>query len=89
MLVRNHIRGGDFHVLEQSGEQARAVSLGAQILTMRKLHDSVINKIDAASSSFWKAKEGTDGPAVLGLMDRQRLKMWLRDMYRELDDITV
>ena len=25
----------------------------------------------------------------LGLMDRQRVKMWLRDVYRELDEVGV
>ena len=91
VLVRNHVRGGDFSVLEQSGEQSRALSLGAQVVTMRKLHDTVINKIDASSSSFWKAKtpQESEGPNGLGLMERQRLKMWMRDIYRELDEIEV
>ena len=91
VLVRNHVRGSDFHVLEQSGEQSRAMSLGAQVVTMRKLHDTVINKIDATSSSFWKAKtpQESEGPNSLGLMERQRLKMWMRDIYRELDEIEV
>jgi hypothetical protein len=86
VLVRNHVRGNDFSVLEQSGEQARAMSMGAKVLSVRHLHDGVINKIDAGSSSFWKAKNGEDGH-TLGLMERQRLKMWLRDVYRELDDV--
>lgn len=88
VLVRNHIRGNDFSVLEQSGEQARAIAMGAHVMSLKKLHDGVIQKIDAASSSFWKAKTAhdTDG---LGLMDRQRVKMWLRDVYRDLDDIGV
>lgn len=91
VLVRNHVRGSDFHVLEQSGEQSRAMSLGAQVVTLRKLHDTVINKIDAGSASFWKAKtpQENDGPNSLGLMERQRLKMWLRDTYRELDEIEI
>jgi hypothetical protein len=88
VLVRNHIRGSDFSVLEQSGEQARALSFGAKVVTMRKLHDTVIQKIDAASISFWNAREG-DNDATLGLMDRQRLKMWMRDVYREIDDVEV
>jgi hypothetical protein len=90
VLVRNQIRGNDFSVLEDSGEQARAVSFGAQIMTLRHLHNGVMNKIDAASSSFWAAKNPTDTQgAGLGLMDRQRLKMWLREAYRELDGVGV
>jgi len=88
VLVRNQVRGNDFAVLEQSGEQARALGLGAKIVSVKKLHESAINKIDAASSSFWNAKH-PDGQPTLGLMDRQRVKMWLRDLYRELDDAGV
>jgi hypothetical protein len=90
VLVRNQIRGNDFSVLEQSGEQARALQLGARIVSIKRLHESVMQKIDAGSSSFWKAKNGNEpGGAGLGLMDRQRVKMWLRDVYREIDDIGV
>lgn len=89
VLVRNQIRGNDFAVLEQSGEQARAQSLGAQVMTLKHLHDGVIHKIDAGSSSFWKAKTAQDPGSGLGLMDRQRVKMWLRDAYREIDDVGV
>jgi len=89
VLVRNQVRGSDFGVLEQSGEQARALGLGAKIVSVKKLHDSAINKIDAASSSFWNAKTSDGHTAALGLMDRQRVKMWLRDVYRELDDAGV
>ena len=90
VLVRNQIRGNDFSVLEQSGEQARAIQLGARVVSIKKLGDSVINKIDAGSSSFWKAKNPQDPTGGgLGLMDRQRVKAWLRDVYREIDDVGV
>jgi len=88
VLVRNQVRGNDFGVLEQSGEQARALGLGAKIVSVKRLHDGAINKIDATSSSFWNAKNG-DNHAALGLMDRQRVKMWLRDVYRDLDDVGI
>ena len=90
VLVRNQVRGNDFSTLEQSGEQARALQLGAKIVSIRKLNETVMNRIDAGSSSFWKAKtshDSTDGG--LGMMDRQRVKMWLRDVYREIDDVGV
>ena len=87
VLVRNQVRGNDFSVLEQSGQQARALDAGAKIVTLKKLHDGVIQKIDAGSSSFWKARTAQDADGGgLGLMDRQRVKMWLRDIYTELDN---
>jgi hypothetical protein len=90
VVVRNQVRGNDFSVLELSGEQSRAQQLGGKIIAVKRLHDGVINKIDAASSSFWNAKTPQEGQGPgLGLMERQRVKMWLRDVYREIDDIGV
>jgi len=89
VLVRNQVRGNDFHVLEQSGEQARAQSLSAKVVSIKKLHDGVIQKVDSGSSTFGDAKGAEKDAGGLGLMDRQRLKMWLRDAYRELDEVGI
>ena len=87
VLVRNQVRGADFAVLDQSGLQDKAMALGAKVITLKKLHEGVVNKIDADSSSFWKATQTE--PGGLGLMDRQRLKMWLRDAYREIESAGI
>jgi len=89
VLVRNQVRGNDFSQLEQSGEQARAEALGARVVTIKRLHEGVINKIDSGSSSFWKAKTSDKDTTGLGLMDRQRVKMWLRDSFREMDEVGI
>ena len=90
VLVRNQLRGDDFSQLDKSGEQGRAIALGAQVITFKHLHDPVVNKIDAANASFWAAKNNTgrDGPG-LGLMERQRLKMWLGHAMAEIDKVAV
>lgn len=86
VLVRNQLRGDDFSLLEQSGQQARAVALGAQVVNLKHLQDAVVHKIDARDSSFWAAASGTatQGP-VLGMMERQRLKMWQQHAYAGLE----
>jgi hypothetical protein len=89
VLVRNQVRGSDFSALEQSGEQARAIGMGAHVVSVKRLHESAIQKIDNSNSSFWKAKSADKDASGLGLMDRQRVKMWLRDVYRELDEVGV
>ena len=82
VIVRNHIRGEDFGLLARSGELERATGLGAQVVDIRHLHDPVVHKIDAKDSSFWAARNVTslDGPN-LGLMERQRLKLWMSHAY--------
>jgi len=86
VLVLNQIRGDDFSILKQSGDFERARELGARIVSLRHLHDPVINKIDATSSSFWAAQNAGDKASTgLGIMERQRVKTWLRDAYQQLD----
>lgn len=90
VLVLNQIRGDDFTILNHSGELARAKALGARVVTLRHLHDGVMNKIDATSSSFWAAQNAADKPSTgLGLMERQRVKTWLREAYHQLDAVQV
>jgi len=85
VVVKNQIRGDDFGQLERSGQLERATGLGARVITIRHLHDAVVQKIDARNASFWAARHGAaiDGPG-LGLMERQRLKIWLNHAYEEI-----
>ena len=85
VLVLNELRGDDFGMLERSGQLERALGLGAKVVRIRRLHDAVVQKIDARNASFWSARNvtGLDGPG-LGLMERQRLKMWLAHAGSEL-----
>ena len=88
VLVRNQLRCDDFGQLERSGQLERAVVLGARIADIKRLHDAVVHKIDARNASFWLAKNGSaiDGPG-LGLMERQRLKLWLNHAYAEITKV--
>ena len=83
VLVRNQLRGDDFSQLEQSGELERALGLGAKVVNLKRLHDAVVQKIDASNSSFWSAKNGGSA-GKLGLMERQRLKLWMNHAYAEI-----
>ncbi len=77
VLVRNQLRGDDFSQLDRSGQQARALALGAKVISIRRLHDPVMQKIDAHNASFWAARNlGSKEGAGLGMMERQRLKIW-------------
>jgi hypothetical protein len=85
VLVRNQLRGDDFSQLEQSGQLERAVALGARVVSLKHLQDSVVQKIDARNSSFWSASNTTAEGQGLGLMERQRLKLWMAGAYRALE----
>jgi hypothetical protein len=90
VLVLNQIRGDDFSILRDSGEQTRALELGAGVVSIKRLHDTVINKIDSSSCSFWAAANQTEKLVTgMGLMDRQRAKTWLKSVYKELETVGV
>lgn len=85
VVVLNEMRSDDFGIAEKSGALARARELGAKVISLRKLQDATMQKIDAHSSSFWAAtnREARDGSA-LGLLERSRVKTWLGRAYDEL-----
>ncbi|MBL8327387.1 MAG: mobilization protein [Rubrivivax sp.] len=82
VIVRNHLRGDDFSILDRSGQLVRARGLGARVIDLKHLHDGIVQKIDARNASFWNAKNSNaiDG-ASLSLMERQRLRLWLNNAY--------
>lgn len=90
VIVLNEIRGDRFDILDASGELERAETLGASVVTLRRLPDATMQKVDRQSASFWAAVNHQDGAgAALGLLDRQRVKIWLHRVYGELAKIGV
>jgi hypothetical protein len=84
-LVLNQLRGDDFRILENSGEKQRAEQMGASIVTLKRLHEASMVKIDASSSSFWAAVNKSEGDTSgLRMLERQRVKVWLKSTYAEL-----
>lgn len=90
VLVLNELRGDRFEILEASGERARAEALGASVMTLRHLPDTTMQKIDQQSTSFWAAVNHPDRAATgLGLLERQRVKVWLQRVYGEFARLGV
>jgi len=90
VIVLNQLRGETFDMFNESGERERALALNARVITLKRLHEPVINKIDAGSTSFWAAKNrsATDLKG-LGLLERQRVKLWLRSAYEQIDTLGI
>ncbi len=90
VLVQNQIRDDNFSILEFSGVKDRALDLNAKIIKLKRLHPPVMTKIDSHSYSFWAAKN-KDASALngLGLLERQRVKIWLNHAYQEIASVGV
>ncbi|MFM0113333.1 P-loop NTPase family protein [Paraburkholderia nemoris] len=90
VIVLNELRGDRFEILEASGELARAEALGARVITLRRLPDATMQKIDRQSASFWAAVNHPDRAAAgLGMLERQRVKVWLHRAYGELAKLAL
>lgn len=89
VLVLNQLRGDNFALFNQSPERELAKSLKAQEISLRRLHEPVIGKIDAASISFWAANNRTKEAGGLGLLERQRVKLWLRHAYEQFETVAL
>ena len=59
VLVLNQLRGDDFQILERSGQKARALSLGASVVTLPRLHEPAMTQIDARSTAMSRALYST------------------------------
>jgi hypothetical protein len=89
VLVRNFGRGGDFSLFDESEEKRQAEKLGARVLDLPGLHAGTMRKIDRAGASLWAAANNKDaelGP-TLGILERQRVKIWLNKVYAGLDEV--
>lgn len=89
VIVKNEVRSNQFSILDDSRQLQRAEQLGAQVVSIRRLHETCMQKIDACSTSFWAAVNQATSAGGLGLLERQRVKVWLANAYAELDRIGV
>lgn len=90
VLVLNQLRGDDFEIFEKSGLKERALAMNAKIAKLPRLHEAAMTRIDARSTSFWAAAYSGDKQLTgLGLLERQRVKVWLAKAYAELDNLGV
>jgi len=90
IIVLNQLRGETFDIFYQSDERDHAAEFNARVITLKRLHEPVINKIDAGSTSFWAAKnKSVTEVKGLGLLERQRVKLWLRSAYEQIDTVGI
>ncbi len=88
-VVKNLGRGTDFSQLDQSAALKKALALGARLVSLPQLHESSMRKIDRQNTSFWAASHTSTGPDALGMLERQRVRNWLRNSYATLNTLPL
>jgi hypothetical protein len=90
VIVLNQLRGENFDLFEKSTEKLQAEGFRARVVSLKRLNQEVIAKIDAENSSFWAAQQkGALNGKGLGILQRQRVKVWLQHAYEQLDAVGV
>ena len=88
-VVRNLGRGTDFSHLNESPALVKARALGARVFNLEALHEASMRKIDRFDASFWAAINNRSSPDALGMLERQRVKVWLKSAYDTLDGLPL
>ena len=89
IVVKNLGRGSDFSQLDKSEALSKEMSLGAQVISMPHLHEGSMCKIDRQNASFWAAINNREGPDALGMLERQRVKTWLKANYANFNSLPL
>ena len=89
IVVKNLGRGSDFSLLDQSDALEQARGLGARVISLPELHETCMRKIDHTDASFWSAANARAGSHALGMLERQRVKAWLRSVYGLFDELPL
>ena len=89
IVVQNHGRGSNFVLLQNSYALQKAEAVGAHVMELPRLHDASMRKIDQHNTSFWKAIHDRESQDALGILERQRVKTWLKNCYEVFDRLPV
>jgi hypothetical protein len=89
IVVQNHGRGSNFVLLRNSHALQKAEAYGAHVIELPHLHDASMRKIDQHNTSFWKAVHDRESQNSLGLLERQRVKTWLKNCYQVFDRLPL
>lgn len=89
VIVKNQGRGTDFSQLDGSAAMTKALGLGAQVISLGQLHEGSMRKIDRQNASFWGAIHNRSDADALGMLERQRVKTWLKRSYETLDSLPL
>ena len=89
IVVKNQGRGTDFSLLDESAALKKTFALGGRVVALAPLHEASMRKIDRQNASFWAALQSREGADALGMLERQRVKTWLKTTYDMLDSLPL
>lgn len=82
IAVKNFGRGSDFGRIDKLLADYSDVN----IMELPSLHSATMRKIDNAGLSFWAAANNKEIDGHLGIMERQRVRVWQKKVFAQISD---
>lgn len=89
VVVLNQVRSVFFKIFDTHPARQKALDLGASLIPLRRLHPPLMTKIDGNDASFWGAMHWSEGETKFSLLERQRVKIWLKHAYESFDSLGI
>ncbi|MGA3124310.1 MAG: mobilization protein [Polyangiaceae bacterium] len=87
IAVRNHGRGKDFTLFDESDARRRLLERGGRVIDLPELDAVTMTRVDRTGVSLWAAANNTEGDQTLAPLQRQRARMWLERSYAALGSL--
>jgi hypothetical protein len=87
VAVKNHGRGKDFSLFDESDARRRVEQMGASVIDLPELDGAAMSRIDRSGASFWNAIHDTAGTHVLAPLQRERARLWLGRCYKAFSSV--
>jgi len=84
VAVKNHGRGKDFSLFDESLGRLQVQQMGGRIIDLPELDGVSMSRIDRNGSSFWNAVHGAAGPQLLAPLQRERTRIWLDRCFKAI-----
>jgi hypothetical protein len=81
VAVKNHGRGNDFALFDESVARFKLQQMGGRVIDLPELDRAAMARIDRTGASFWSAVHDPAGEHALGPLQRQRARLWLARCY--------
>lgn len=87
VAVRNHGRGRDFSLFDESAGRRRVEELGGRVIDLPELDGAAMARIDRTGASFWAAVHEATGDRALPPLARERTRLWLDRCYQAFGSV--
>jgi hypothetical protein len=88
VAVKNHGRGKDFSLFDESEGRRRVEQVGGCVIDLPELDGVAMSRIDRNGASFWSAIHDVASAHILAPLQRERARLWLGRCYKAFGSVS-